>query len=71
MDWINVKDRLPPKEDYYLSWAGGEVRYFYYKNDGGVHYWNHQHPEKHWLRKDEPITHWMPLPEPPINNKER
>lgn len=67
MNWISVKDELPPKADYYLAWCGGEVRYFYYKNDDGIHYWNHQHPTKHWLRKDEPITHWMPLPTAPIN----
>ena len=66
--WISVEDKQPPKNDYYLAWDGGpDARYFHYNCDEGVHYWNFQHPTKHWLRKDNPVTHWMPLPEPPAD----
>ena len=61
--WVSVEDSQPPKNDYYLAWDGGpDTRYFHYNCDDGVHYWNFQHPTKHWLRTDNPVTHWMPIP---------
>lgn len=59
MDWISVKERLPPKGvwyDPYLVAIDGKVRYACWQ--GG-----------HWCDGDVAVfggvTHWMPLPRPP------
>ena len=55
--WIPVSERLPEKEGYYfVHHKGGFVseRYFY-----------EEAPEMFIPFSNEPVTHWMPLPEPP------
>jgi hypothetical protein len=54
-EWISVKDRLPEKEDRYLT----------FEKPFGIstEYWRH---DKIWQRDPyHCITHWQPLPEPP------
>tara|TARA_R110000803_G_scaffold210685_3_gene283197 strand:- start:1800 stop:2033 length:234 start_codon:yes stop_codon:yes gene_type:complete len=66
MEWISVEDRLPEKDDFYLILKDEDdikVWYFIRRSDGI--YWNSRHTEKHWLLSNDPVTHWMPLPEPP------
>ena len=55
--WIPVSERLPEKTGYYLvHHKGGFVaeRYFY-----------EEAPEQFVPFGNEPVTHWMPMPEPP------
>lgn len=61
-EWISVKDRLPDERDYYLchlSDANGQkvfrVNFFICEKDGFGKSG----------KFDGPVTHWMPLPEPP------
>ena len=62
--WISVEERLPEDDDHYLVWAhdNGAAEVALYYGDG------------EWLTDDlenitRVITHWMPLPEPPDNEK--
>jgi hypothetical protein len=66
--WISVKDRLPEQDMQILAWSGGlgDIPPFC---TGGYELWN-------WSIKFSPndcrltgITHWMPLPEPPKEEK--
>lgn len=62
-EWISVKDRLP--EDGGRYWC-----YVAEQNDLGLsHYqWNYSYcPKDGWNSEDGTVTHWMPLPEPPMN----
>jgi Protein of unknown function (DUF551) len=68
MEWIKVTTRLPKEnEDVGFTWDGICIS----NND-----W-YSHKRKKWLMTDyennddkdvpDPITHWMPLPEPPLD----
>lgn len=62
MEWISVKDRLPPKKGDYLV----NCRHIY--PDGYVDdYINiiHFRGKTTWATGNECISHWMPLPPPP------
>jgi hypothetical protein len=54
--WLSVKDKLPEKTGEYLTWNGVGVNQDYYAPD--LKYNN-------GFNNPYPITHWMPLPEPP------
>lgn len=69
-EWINVKDKLPDKQDCYLT--------YYNTNDYciiDISGWDmkkqmfvYLDPE-YYGDENENITHWMPLPEPPKEDK--
>ena len=65
MEWISVKDELPPNKDWYLC-AGVEAV------DGRLHEARVRilRPYYTWISNwndagNFVVTHWMPLPEPP------
>lgn len=64
-EWVSVEGKLPTKNEDVLVYRGGHIGnlmnvYTYLDNDE----WEDEHG--YWSRtKDEGITHWMPLPEPP------
>jgi hypothetical protein len=69
MEWISVKDRLPKLYEDVLLYDGYEV---FAGNIRGIDKenlitWKAQpcDSECYGWYKDEYITHWMPLPEPP------
>ena len=62
-EWVSVEDRLPEHEKEVLFYSYGDYFAGFYC-----------HCEKEWYFGSEknpheysrtPITHWMPLPEPP------
>ena len=67
MEWINVKDKLPPEEENVILFDGSIV---FAGNFHVVHnepYWGNQGCDGicyGWYEKDA-VTHWMPLPKPP------
>ena len=55
MNWISVEDKLPENfDDVLIHYADGRI-------DIGCRYPDGWMTERSW----GPITHWMPLPEPP------
>ena len=83
MEWINVKDKLPPKSDHkrtntVLLWVDGLPKSPYLLGYGimndGV---NYPYTIREWAYTDSTndmmygtVTHWMPLPKPPIEQGE-
>lgn len=61
MEWISVKDRLPENEKHVLITGNNTVYVGYYFYDS-------------WTDLDGrtvSISHWQPLPEPPLTNSEK
>jgi hypothetical protein len=58
--WINVKDKLPPKWKKVLVYAKYFEAYQDQLNEHGD--WSDSDPQAN-------VTHWMPLPEAPINER--
>lgn len=60
MEWIDVNERLPEESGVYLVFTEifgiGTDRY----KDSGLGFWTLEYPVK-----EDRVTHWMPLPEPP------
>ena len=57
MEWISVKDKLPEKNDRYLTLDSFPNNYKIGVSTGSFE-------NGGWVSTS--ITHWMPLPEPPI-----
>ena len=60
--WISVEDRLPEEDAEILVWCGWQLTSIY-------------DSEKYFYTIDEidcihHVTHWMPLPEPPMDNQD-
>lgn len=57
MEWISVKDRLPEAWHTVLLWGSDSIQTGYINDKGKIigHRWGHAIP----------MTHWMPLPQPP------
>jgi len=56
MEWISVKDQLPKKKTKCLVYSQGEIRESWVT------------PDRRFaitVLYDLPVSHWMPLPEPP------
>lgn len=66
MNWNNVNEKLPALEGEYLCVVkchGIRIRKFIsYGNDSRIRWCSNGVETKK-------VTHWMPLPEPPINDK--
>ena len=67
-DWISVNDRLPeptiPNQQrgiYIVALSNGVVRELAYEFN---HYYNMIY-NVGWHTTAYPVTHWMPMPEPP------
>tara|TARA_R110000803_G_scaffold206848_1_gene274386 strand:+ start:392 stop:577 length:186 start_codon:yes stop_codon:yes gene_type:complete len=59
-EWISVNDRLPHNIKPVIVNV----------NSGGVHTSRYHSINGKWVDYNAFITHWMPLPEPPANNKD-
>lgn len=68
-DWISVEEGLPDEGNWYLVMERGQVNFLFYDS------------EKIWLSTEStesgscewrfPITHWMPLPNPPKQEQQK
>ncbi len=59
-EWIKVGDKLPGEKNWYLVWEREQVNFLYYDSENNWLDINHDYE---WPHK---ITHWMPLPDKPI-----
>ena len=67
MDWISVDDRLPEEEmQHVLLWFTDVKCAFVGYLENGVFELSHCD----WFVKYHPVSHWMPLPEPPKEKSE-
>ena len=66
-EWISVKDRLPEEWTNVLVYSGGNYDVLMYRpNRRETLCFMYQDECGHWTEKHSPpVTHWMPLPEPP------
>ena len=62
MGWISVADRLPKEKGNYLAyWVWGKGTSYESQNIEVVYF----RGKSHWAKREEYISHWMPLPAPP------
>jgi hypothetical protein len=65
-EWINVKEKLPPKQD--KDWSV-PVLYYYYDQQPWMYVGIYCFKDKNWYGDNagshSHTTHWMPLPNPP------
>jgi len=79
MGWVSVKDRLPDVGQIVLVYAIGNYPGFYGESvmeltqmSDTSPFWGNKMDEPHWVSPcqyfftDYKITHWMPLPDPPV-----
>jgi len=52
--WHRVEDELPTKDDVYLTMFSTGA------------YWLADHADEGWEVANHVVTHWMPLPSPPV-----
>ena len=81
MRWIPVEERLPEEEGVYIVCVDGEVKWDAYCMFEGVERWLcydgrlnalYIDPYSSKLKREPPyprVTHWMPLPSPPKEEK--
>lgn len=61
-EWISVKDRLPKhKGDYLVYWKWESLQDWSSDNIEIVYF----RGKTQWAKRNNDITHWMPLPEKP------
>lgn len=61
-EWISVKDRLPEhKGDYLVYWESTNQWGLLSNNIETVYF----RGKTQWAKRNDDITHWMPLPEKP------
>ena len=63
--WIDVKERLPEEDTRVLVVLSQEAAMTYTKMD------TDRINDGKWVRWNNRITHWMPLPEPPKVGEDR
>ncbi len=74
--WISVEDRLPETEEWVAVWyRDKDGDYFptvgrYAKVPSGKMCWATDVDNNELAYPPEKITHWMPLPKPPITNEQ-
>ena len=64
MRWISVQEELPIVNQNVIIFDGVSVKDFYYFNNLGE--FRSFYEEEGIQPKNENVTHWMPLPVPPI-----
>jgi len=66
-EWISVEDRLPDENNIYLIYTNyANIALAYYKDDWKIQPYTFVISLNTWQRPRGYVTHWIPLPEPPI-----
>ena len=70
-NWISVKDRVPDEREILDAWHSvrgrqADVYIYYYDKEKRLGHW--QHKFSSMFAGNEKITHWMPIPERPLED---
>lgn len=68
--WISVKDRLPVRPPDVCGLLVRRQWYLVALESGTVLTLSYEFDEDRWQGVGSPVTHWMPLPEPPKEEKQ-
>lgn len=70
--WLSIEDRLPEKQnDVLMYFASGNMAVgFWHDQDEYITFWRAYTDDEFYTDCDCMPTHWMPLPEPPKEEKE-
>lgn len=71
-EWISVSDRLPSEYGNYIAFCEGEVMECTYAppKKGMIPGWSTCDAHGVHFFGEKSVTHWMPLPEPPKEEKD-
>lgn len=65
-EWIKCSDRLPENDEEVLVFGKDGMFCGRYETCAGISYWNsHRWDHTECMVEFEPVTHWMPFPNPP------
>ena len=64
--WIPVTEKLPEKDGSVLVYNGYGRGILWFEKGNGFN----EIDDYGWVRPVDSVTHWMPLPEPPKNERE-
>lgn len=67
--WISVKDRLPARPPDVCDLLVRRQWYLVALESGTVLTLSYEFDEDRWQGVGSPVTHWMPLPEPPTEEQ--
>ena len=66
VDWIDIKDKYPPRGEPVLLWDGHDVIQGFWDETAGNFYQDEEYIGGYdWEHIPVPVTHWAPLPEGP------
>jgi len=68
--WISVKDRLPVRPPDVCGLLVRRQWYLVALESGTVLTLSYEFDEDRWQGVGSPVTHWMPLPEPPKEDED-
>lgn len=63
--WVSVKDRLPERPPAVYGVLVRREWYLVALESGAVLTISYEFDDERWQTVGSPVTHWMPLPEPP------
>lgn len=74
-EWVSVNDRLPEEWEEVIACDENAVvypqaRWFLGRKHGEIWEWAYEAGMDYWVSVDVPVTHWMPLPDPPKGEEE-
>lgn len=75
-EWVSVNDRLPEEWKEVIACDENAVVYpqarwfFGRRHDERIWEWAYEAGMDYWVSVDAPVTHWIPLPEPPKGGEE-
>ena len=65
MEWISVRDRLPPEENILCFGSCKTIHVGHWRNGEHCHVECCYEDGTHFTGEEFSFTHWMPMPPPP------
>lgn len=72
MEWISVDIQKPSRDTECIIFGDHGVESGYWLTYGSVYqYWDSRDSDGERTRREDEVSHWMPLPEPPEAENEQ